>query len=154
MEKNLKRRYICVCVYIYVCVCMCVLAKSLQLCPTLCNPMDGSLPDSSVRGILQASILKWILPCFPPGDLPDPGIEPMSSMSPALQADSLPLSHQGSLCFSVLYHCASHLKLTQHCKSTTLWSFFKSISFRQVKSKWLLSMGKHIPGSQGLGWAA
>ena len=33
------------------------------------------------------------LPCPPPGDLPDPGIEPAS---PALQADSLPLSHQGS----------------------------------------------------------
>ena len=31
----------------------------------------------------------------PPGDLPDPGIEPTSSVSPALQADSLPLSHQG-----------------------------------------------------------
>ena len=36
------------------------------------------------------------LPCPPPGDLPDPGIEPASLVSPALQADSLPLSHQGS----------------------------------------------------------
>ena len=34
------------------------------------------------------------LPCPPPGDLPDPGIEPMSSASPALQANSLPLSHR------------------------------------------------------------
>ena len=34
------------------------------------------------------------LPCSPPGDLPNPGIEPMAPMSPALQADSLPLSHQ------------------------------------------------------------
>ena len=33
------------------------------------------------------------LPCSPPGDLPDPGMEPVS---PALQADSLPLSHRGS----------------------------------------------------------
>ena len=33
------------------------------------------------------------LPFPPPGDLPDPGIEPMS---PALQVDTLPLSHQGS----------------------------------------------------------
>ena len=33
------------------------------------------------------------VPCPPPGDLPNPGIEPQS---PALQADSLPLSHQGS----------------------------------------------------------
>ena len=52
----------CVCVFIYmcVCVCVCVLAKSLQLSPTLCDPMDCSLPDSSARGILQARILKWI----------------------------------------------------------------------------------------------
>ena len=33
-------------------------------------------------------------PCPPPGDLPNPGIEPVS---PVLRADSLPLSHQGSL---------------------------------------------------------
>ena len=36
------------------------------------------------------------LPFPPPGDLPDPGIEPESPVSPALQADSLPLSYQGS----------------------------------------------------------
>ena len=31
-----------------------------QLCPTLCNPMDCSLPDSSVHGIFQARVLEWI----------------------------------------------------------------------------------------------
>ena len=31
-----------------------------QLCPTLCDPMDCSLPDSSVHGILQARILEWV----------------------------------------------------------------------------------------------
>ena len=31
-----------------------------QLCPTLCDPMDSSLPGSSVRGILQARILEWV----------------------------------------------------------------------------------------------
>ena len=36
------------------------------------------------------------LPCPPPGDLPDPGIKPTSLMAPALQVDSLPLSHWGS----------------------------------------------------------
>ena len=36
------------------------------------------------------------LPFPPPGDLPDPGIEPASPAFPALQADFLPLSHQGS----------------------------------------------------------
>ena len=37
------------------------------------------------------------LPFPPPGDLPNPGIKPKSPVSPELQADSLPLSHQGSL---------------------------------------------------------
>ena len=32
----------------------------LQSCPTLCNPMDCSLPGSSVHGILQARILEWV----------------------------------------------------------------------------------------------
>ena len=36
------------------------------------------------------------LPCPPPGDLPDPGIEPVSPVAPAWQVDSLPLSGQGS----------------------------------------------------------
>ena len=35
---------------------MCLSAKSLQPCPTLCDPMDHSLPDSSVHGILKARI--------------------------------------------------------------------------------------------------
>ena len=34
-------------------------AKSLQLCPTLCDPIDGSLPGSPVPGILQARTLEW-----------------------------------------------------------------------------------------------
>ena len=54
-----------------------------QLCPTLCEPMDYSPPGSSVHGILQARILEWVL-YPPPGDLPDPGIKPMSLISPAL----------------------------------------------------------------------
>ena len=34
-------------------------AKSLQSCPTLCDPMDCSLPGSSVHGIFQARVLEW-----------------------------------------------------------------------------------------------
>ena len=64
-------------------VSMCARAKSLQLCPTLCNPMDYSSPGSSVHGILQAKIRSGLL-CPPPGDLPDPGTEPASLMSPVL----------------------------------------------------------------------
>ena len=60
-----------------------VCAKSLQLYPTLCDPMDCSLPGSSVHGILQARILEWVA-CPSSGDLPDPGIKPPLLVSPAL----------------------------------------------------------------------
>ena len=39
---------------------VCVCAKSLQSCPTLCDPMDCCPSDSSVHGILQARILEWV----------------------------------------------------------------------------------------------
>ena len=39
-----------------------------QSCPTLCDPMDSSLPGSSTQGIFQARILEWVPS---PGDLPD-----------------------------------------------------------------------------------
>ena len=42
-------------------------AKSLRLCLTLCNPMDCSLPGSSVHGILQARILEWVAISFSTG---------------------------------------------------------------------------------------
>ena len=41
--------------------------SSLQLCPTLCNPMDHSPPGSSVHGILQAKILEWVAISFSRG---------------------------------------------------------------------------------------
>ena len=60
-------------------------AQLLQSRLTLCDPMACSLPGSSVYGIFPTKIMDWFS-CPPPGDLPDPGIEPVS---PALQADSL-----------------------------------------------------------------
>ena len=64
-------------------LCACVHGKLLQSCLILCAPMDCSPPDSTVHGILQAKYWSG-LPCPPLGDLPNPGIEPMSLMSPAL----------------------------------------------------------------------
>ena len=56
--------------------------------------MDYSPAGSSVHGILQQE--HWSeLPCPTPGDLPDPGIEAASPMSPALQADALPAEPLG-----------------------------------------------------------
>ena len=39
-------------------------AKSLQSCPTLCDPIDGSPPGSPVPGILQARALEWVAIAF------------------------------------------------------------------------------------------
>ena len=63
---------------LYTNACVCA-----QLCLPLCDLTDCSPPGSSVHGISQTRILKWIaIPS--PGVLPDPGIKPKS---PALQAD-------------------------------------------------------------------
>ena len=43
--------------FLFVCTAT---AKSLQLCPTLCDPIDDNPPGSPVPGILQARTLKWI----------------------------------------------------------------------------------------------
>ena len=53
----------------------------------LCDPMDGSLPDSSVHGILQARILELVAVLFSRGIFPTQGSNPGP---PALQGDSLP----------------------------------------------------------------
>ena len=39
-------------------------AKSLQSCPTLCDPIDGSSPGSPVPGLLQARTLEWVAISF------------------------------------------------------------------------------------------
>ena len=62
---------------------ICMHAKSLQSCLTLWDPMDRSLPVSLSMGFCRQEYWSW-LPCPPPGDLPDLGIEPMPLMSPAL----------------------------------------------------------------------
>ena len=54
------------------------------------------------------------LPSSPPGDLPDPGIEPTSPVSPVLQVDSLPLSHLGSPTWSWLLPKVSYQLLGKH----------------------------------------
>ena len=58
-------------------------AKSLQFCLILCNPMHSSPPGSSVMGVSRQECWSG-LPCPPPGDLPDPGVEPTSLPSPTL----------------------------------------------------------------------
>ena len=53
-------KYTCIHIYMYAAAA----AKSLQLCPTLCDPTDGSPPGSLVPGILQARTLEWVAISF------------------------------------------------------------------------------------------
>ena len=61
----------------------CMHAKSLQSCPTLCDPMDCSPLALLSRGFSRQEYPSG-LPCPPPGDLPKPRIKPASLMSPTL----------------------------------------------------------------------
>ena len=65
-----------------------------QLCPTLCVPMDYSLPGFSVHGILQARILEWFAIFFSRGSS-----RPRDQRSPVLQANSLPSEPPGKPTF-------------------------------------------------------
>ena len=50
----------------------------VQSCPTLCDPLDCSLPGFSAHGIFKARVAESIAISYTPGDLPHPGIEPGS----------------------------------------------------------------------------
>ena len=57
---SLIRSYLFIFILISITVGAAAAAKSHQLCPTLCDPIDGSPTGSSVPGILQARILEWV----------------------------------------------------------------------------------------------
>ena len=77
-------------------------AKLLQSCPMLCDPMDCSPPGCSVHRFSRQE--QWSgLPCHPPGDLPNPGMEHASAVSPTLQVDSLPSEPPGKPSISYKY---------------------------------------------------
>ena len=69
-----------------------VLCLVTQLCQTLCNPMDCSLPGFFLHGDSPGKNTGYGLPCPLPGDLPNPGIKPRSLV---LQAGSLPSEPSG-----------------------------------------------------------
>ena len=83
------------------CVCAC-LVTSASLHPMGCSP-----PGSSVHGIFQARISEWV--AFPsPGDLPHPGVEPASLVSPALAGGVFTVEPPGKPCFGPGVHRYPH----------------------------------------------
>ena len=100
----------------------------------LCDPMDCSPPGSSAHGIFQARILEWVAMPSSRG-LPDPGIKPAS---PALQADSLPLTPPGeptgfrrvTLCSVSLCPVWSYLNMMiPGSRMIRLWIFSRKMHF-------------------------
>ena len=103
---------------------ICEWVKVAQLCLTLCDHMNCSPPVSSVHGILQTRILEWEyegitrirqFPSPSPGDLPDPGIELSSLMSPALAGQFFTTSVTCNSIYPSLVMCTSRLE--------QLWEF-------------------------------
>ena len=88
-------------------------SEVVQLCLTLCDPMDCSLPGCSVHGIFQAR-----------GDLPDPGIEPRP---PALQADSLLSEPPGKPLSSPKQVSESHSVVSDSLRPRGLYSPWNSL---------------------------
>ena len=112
--------------------------KSLQLCPTFCEAMDCSPPDSSVHWILQARILEWVL-FAPQGDLPDPGIEPRFSVSSALAGEFLPLSQMGSPSYITYEKQKEEIKAYLLLRVSTLQKNIYAINLKHIFSiKYLL----------------
>ena len=75
-------------------------AKSLQLCPTLCDPIDGSPPGFSVHGILQARILEQVALPFSRESSPTQGLN-LGLLG--CRQILYHLSHQGSPCSLLLF---------------------------------------------------
>ena len=91
--------YIVLCILLVVIHCVYAYAQSLSCVQFFATAWTLAHQASPSMGFSRQECWSG-LPCPPPEDLPDPGIEPTPPASPALQADSIPLSHQGS---SVMY---------------------------------------------------
>ena len=96
--------------------------------------MDHSPPGSSVRGIFPARMLRWVtMPSSK--SFPDPGIESTSPVSPALQMDSLPLSHWGNYILNNQFS-----SVAQSCPTMTPWTAACQASLSITNSQSLLKL--------------
>ena len=95
-EGETQLLWVCLCFYPH------VHAQSLQSCPTLCDPINSSPPGSSVHGIFPAGILKWVANSYSRGSSP-PGIQATSTVSSALQADTLCTLNKYFTCFTTFH---------------------------------------------------
>ena len=66
MDCEIKKNLLCLLDWVHTVLeeAAAAAAKSLQLCPTLCDPINGSPPGSPIPGILQARTLEWVAISF------------------------------------------------------------------------------------------
>ena len=122
-----------------------VCAKSLQSCLTLCDLMNQSPPGSSVHGFSRQKYWNG-LPCTPPGDLPDPGIEPLS---PALAG--------GFFTISATWEAPvmKNLPAIQEAQETWVWSLGQENPMEKEKATRSSILAWKIPWMEepgGLYW--
>ena len=121
---------------------MCVSARSVaHSCWTLCDPMNCSPPDFFVPEISQASILEWVAISFSRGSS-WPRDWTMSPVSPALQADSLPLNHPRSPYYNVIgkSQCSFYIPIVinNFILVSFLLSYLKSVLKCFCFAQWFL----------------
>ena len=155
----------CVCVYVLTCIythihtqLYMLCAESFQSCPTLCDPMDHSLPGSSVFGILQATTLEWIsMPSSKGSSRPRDPVHILRLLH--WQVDFLPLVPPekpfiflSQSCFNGHLGCKHPLPTTQELTlhmDITRWSIPKSdlLYSLQLKMEKLYTVSKNKSGS-------
>ena len=125
MEKNLKKNGY---MYMYNWITLlyaAAAAKSLQSCPTLCDPTDGGPPGSPVPGILQARTLEWLAISFSSAWKWKLKVKSLSHVWPSVTPWTAAHQAPPSMGFSRQEYwsgvpLAIYLKRKQHCKSTIL----------------------------------
>ena len=100
-----------------ICICVCVCLVT-QLCPTLCDPTDCSLPGSSVNGILQARILGWV--AFPfSGGFSQP--KDWTQVSRTAGGFLSQLSHQGSPHICIIIYKSGQILWPPDANCQLIW---------------------------------
>ena len=100
-----------------------------QLCPTLWDPMDGSLPHSSVHGIFQARVLEWVAISFSRGSSP-PRDQTQVCLIVGRRFNHL--SHQGRGKFTAIHY---YLKKQEKYRIDNLTLYLRQLEKRRTKKE-------------------
>ena len=104
-------------------------AKSLQSCPTLCDPIDGSPPGSPVPGILQARTLEWVAISFSNASKWKVKVKLLSCVRPLTTPWSVVYQAPPSIGFSRQEYWSgvplpSPTSVWDECNCVVVWAFF------------------------------